>query len=314
MDINSILEGYNNLNEGIDDTNAGNLHNYNILKSNADSQEESKTHWAEGLVGGKTVQALSNATSYATKGALARIPVVADVAKTAKTITKTPEELLALQRTALQARRLAGRAIASETVGGAEATTVMPARAGVTGLKLGAGVGAGAEAGASGAKAGLTATQLASKTPEELLALAKTAGGTGARLAQVADVLGKGGAVLGAGIGVYDAIRDIDDDFTGHFHISLHGDNTQEKAGDLGNMIGGGLDAVGLATGQPELLLAGAIAGGIGALLNLWGGHKDHEQVKQPPKPPVVSNVKVPDFASMGMVQNHMNNIKQMVN
>jgi len=124
--------------------------------------------------------------------------------------------------------------------------------------------------------------------------------------------LSKGGSVLGIGMGAYDVGEDIYNDIKNK-KIGITGNNWQEKMGHVGEEISGGLDAAGLALG-PEFLLAGAVVGGVSEIMNLWGGSKDHEGVPEPPKPVVESNVAPPNFAALGMVQNHNNNIKQFTN
>ena len=125
-------------------------------------------------------------------------------------------------------------------------------------------------------------------------------------------VMSKGGSVLGVGMGVYDVGEDIYNDIKNK-KIGITGNNWQEKLGHVGEEISGGLDAAGLALG-PEFMLAGAVVGGVSEIFNLWGGSKDHQGVPEPPKPVVESNVTPPNFAALGMVQNHNNNIKQFTN
>ena len=124
--------------------------------------------------------------------------------------------------------------------------------------------------------------------------------------------MSKGGSVLGVGMGVYDVGEDIYNDIKNK-KIGITGNNWQEKLGHVGEEISGGLDAAGLALG-PEFMLAGAVVGGVSEIFNLWGGSKDHQGVPEPPKPVVESNVTPPNFAALGMVQNHNNNIKQFTN
>ncbi len=124
--------------------------------------------------------------------------------------------------------------------------------------------------------------------------------------------LSKGGSVLGVGLGVYDVGEDIYNDAK-NGKIGITGNNWQEKMGHVGEEISGGLDALGLALG-PEFMLAGAVVGGVSEIMNLWGGSKDHEGVPLPPKPVSESLIKPPNFAALGMVQNHNNNIKQFTN
>lgn len=139
---------------------------------------------------------------------------------------------------------------------------------------------------------------------------------TGGRLASAAKstvgVLSKGGAAFGVGMGVFDVGEDIYNDVKNK-SIGITGDNWQEKAGHVGEEISGALDAAGLALG-PEFMLAGALVGGASELLNIWGGSKDHEGVPEPPPPVVEQNVTPPNLAQLGMVQNHINNIKQFTN
>ena len=139
---------------------------------------------------------------------------------------------------------------------------------------------------------------------------------TGGRLAAAAKTtvgaLSKGGAAFGVGLGLYDVGANIVDDVQ-KGKIGISGNNWQEKLGTVGEEISGGLDAAGLALG-PEFLLAGAVVGGASELLNIWGGKKDHEGVPEPPPPVVEQNVAPPNLAQLGMVQNHINNIKQFTN
>ena len=125
--------------------------------------------------------------------------------------------------------------------------------------------------------------------------------------------LSKGGSVLGIGMGVYDVGEDIYNDIKNK-KIGITGNNWQEKMGHVGEEISGGLDAAGLALG-PEFLLAGAVVGGVSAILN-WYGHKKEKQGVKDAKPPapVIQHPPPPNFSRIGMVQQHNNNINQMVN
>jgi len=136
---------------------------------------------------------------------------------------------------------------------------------------------------------------------------------TGSKLAEVGKsavgALSKGGAVFGVGLGLYDVGKNIYEDIKNK-NVSISGNNWQEKLGTVGEEVSAGLDAAGLALG-PEFLLAGALVGGVSEIFNIWGGEKDHEGVPEPPPPVVEQKVTPPNLAQLGMVQNHINNIKQ---
>lgn len=170
----------------------------------------------------------------------------------------------------------------------------------------------------SGARTGTKAFKAATagvETGTEAVEGLSTAAKIGAGVGKLASAAGTAGAVLGVAQGGYDAVNDVINDFkTGHITLGGPHSNTEEKVSDFGQMVGGGLDAVGLATGQPEILLAGAVVGGISDIINFFGHKKEHEEVPQPKKPPVQANVALPNFGQMGMVQNHVNNINAMVN
>lgn len=169
----------------------------------------------------------------------------------------------------------------------------------------------GTRTGTKAFKAATAGVEAGTEAVEGLSATAKIASGLG----KVASAAGTAGAVVGVAQGGYDMVNDIINDFkTGHITLGGANSNTEEKVSDVGQMVGGGLDAVGLATGQPELLLAGAVVGGISDIISFFGHKKAHEEVPEPSKPPVVENVALPNFGQMGMVQNHVNNIKAMVN
>jgi hypothetical protein len=154
-----------------------------------------------------------------------------------------------------------------------------------------------------------------SKTGSSLINAGETAAevaGDVGKFAKVTGGLAKGSAAFGVGLGLYDIGKNVVEDVQ-KGQIGISGNNWQEKLGTVGEELSGGLDAAGLALG-PEFLLAGAVVGGAAELLNIWGGEKDHEGVPEPP-PPVVEQEKAPpNLAQLGMVQNHINNIKQFTN
>ena len=132
------------------------------------------------------------------------------------------------------------------------------------------------------------------------------------KLAKVTGALAKGSAAFGVGLGLYDVGKNVVEDVQ-KGKIGISGNNWQEKLGTVGEEFSGGLDAAGLALG-PEFLLAGAVVGGVSEIFNIWGGEKDHEGVPEPPKPLVEQQQAPPNLAQLGMVQNHINNIKQFTN
>lgn len=155
----------------------------------------------------------------------------------------------------------------------------------------------------------------ASKTGSSLINAGETAAeaaGDVGKFAKLTGGLAKGSAAFGVGLGLYDVGKNIVEDVQ-KGQIGISGNNWQEKLGTVGEELSGGLDAAGLALG-PEFLLAGAVVGGAAELLNIWGGKKDHEGVPQPPPPVVEKDVAPPNLAQLGMVQNHINNIKQFTN
>tara|TARA_R100001509_G_C4862787_1_gene213978 strand:- start:782 stop:1564 length:783 start_codon:yes stop_codon:yes gene_type:complete len=140
---------------------------------------------------------------------------------------------------------------------------------------------------------------------------AEVAGDVG-KFAKLTGGLAKGSAAFGVGMGLYDIGKNIVEDVQNK-KVSISGNNWQEKFGTVSEEISGGLDAAGLALG-PEFLLAGAVVGGVGEIMNIWGGEKDHQGVPEPPKPVVEQEKAAPNLAQLGMVQNHINNIKQFTN
>jgi hypothetical protein len=184
------------------------------------------------------------------------------------------------------------------------------AKAGEEGIELDD-LSSGARTGTKAFKAATAGVEAGTEAVEGLSATAKIASGLG----KVASAAGTAGAVVGVAQGGYDVVNDIINDVkTGHITLGGPNSNTEEKVSDVGQMVGGGLDALGLATGQPEILLAGAVVGGISDIISFFGHKKAHEEVPPPAKPPVVENVALPNFGQMGMVQNHVNNISAMVN
>lgn len=160
-----------------------------------------------------------------------------------------------------------------------------------------------------------TAGADASKTGSSLVNAGEVAADVGAdvgKLAKFTGGLAKGSAAFGVGMGLYDVGKNIVEDVQNK-KIGISGNNWQEKLGTVGEEISGGLDAAGLALG-PEFLLAGAVVGGVSEIFNIWGGKEDHEGVPEPPKPVVEQDVTPPNLAQLGMVQNHVNNIKQFTN
>ncbi len=154
-----------------------------------------------------------------------------------------------------------------------------------------------------------------SKTGSSLVNAGEVAADVAGDVSKVAKFTGglaKGSAAFGVGMGIYDIGKNIVEDVQ-KGQIGISGNNWQEKLGTVGEELSGGLDAAGLALG-PEFLLAGAVVGGASELLNIWGGEKDHEGVPEPPKPVVEQDVAPPNLAQLGMVQNHINNIKQFTN
>jgi hypothetical protein len=184
------------------------------------------------------------------------------------------------------------------------------AKAGEEGIELDD-LSSGARTGTKAFRAATAGVEAGTEAVEGLSVGAKIASGLG----KVASAAGTTGAVVGVAQGGYDVVNDIINDFkTGHITLGGQHSNTEEKVSDVGQMIGGGLDAFGLATGQPEILLAGAVVGGISDIISFFGHKKAHEEVPEPSKPPVEENVALPNFGQMGMVQNHVNNISAMVN
>lgn len=154
-----------------------------------------------------------------------------------------------------------------------------------------------------------------SKTGSSLVNAGEVGAEVGADVGKFAKITGglaKGSAVFGVGLGLYDVGKNIVEDVQ-KGQIGISGNNWQEKLGTIGEEFSGALDGAGLALG-PEFLLAGAVVGGAAELLNIWGGEKDHEGVPEPPKPVVEQDVAPPNLAQLGMVQNHINNIKQFTN
>jgi len=206
--------------------------------------------------------------------------IISGISSTAKSLAEKQEEAAK----AAKASKLAG----ATGEGDIELTAV-------------AGTGEAAE-GAGEAASALSEVGNVAATGGKLAAAGKTAIGA----------LSKGGAAFGVGLGLYDIGENIVDDISNK-KIGVTGNNWQEKLGTVGEEISGGLDAAGLAFG-PEFLLAGAVVGGAAEILNIWGGKKDHEGVPEPPPPVQEQNVSPPNLAQLGMVQNHINNIKQYAN
>jgi len=125
------------------------------------------------------------------------------------------------------------------------------------------------------------------------------------------ELASKAGSVVGAAEGAWDLGKNIYEDIRDK-NVHISGDNWQEKTSTVLGEIGGALDGASLVAG-PEMLVAGALFQGVGEVMNIWGGSKDNNDVPEPPPPVLSTDVQPPSFATLGMVQNHNNNIKQFL-
>lgn len=222
------------------------------------------------------------------KGLISKGKATQDIVSGVSTTAKELNEKATAAAKAAKASKLAGGAGEGAEI---ELTTMSD---------LGKSVAAGADASKTGSSL-VNAGEVGLETAGDVGKLAKFTGG-----------LAKGSAAFGVGLGLYDVGNNIYEDIKNK-KVGISGNNWQEKVGTIGEEFSGGLDAAGIALG-PEFLLAGAVVGGVSEIMNIWGGEKDHEGVPEPPKPVVEQDVSPPNLAQLGMVQNHINNIKQFTN
>ncbi len=161
---------------------------------------------------------------------------------------------------------------------------------------------AAAKAGGAVVETSADAARLATRSGRFLAGASKLGGGA-------VELASKAGAVAGAAEGAWDLGKNIYEDVKDK-NVHITGDNWQEKTSTVLGEIGGALDGASL-LGGPELLVAGAAFQGLGEVMDIWGGTKDNNGVPEPPKPVPANDIQPPSFATLGMVQNHNNNIKQ---
>jgi hypothetical protein len=328
MDVNAILNQYTDINQHIDDLNKANKIDFDTKMGTAQGEE-----FVKGLISkGKATQDVISGISSSAQGIVDKAAKAAKAAKASKLAGGVGEGAeLELQAIGT------GSKVAKVTSAIQEATAGRLASAATSAIQEATATGGQLASAATSAIQEVAATggQLASAVKSTVGVLSqgvKGTGGvaeaanvlsdvgniaaTGGRLAAAAKTtvgaLSKGGAAFGVGLGLYDVGANIVQDVQ-KGKIDISGNNWQEKLGTVGEEISGGLDAAGLALG-PEFLLAGAVVGGAAEILNIWGGKKDHEGVPEPPPPVVEQNVSPPNLAQLGMVQNHINNIKQFTN
>ena len=307
MDVNEILGQYTDINQHIDDLNKANKIDFDTKMGTAQGQE-----FVKGLISkGKATQDVISGISSSAQGIVDKAAKAAKAAKASKLAGGVGEgaeiQLQAIGTGSKVAK--AASAIQEVTAGRlASAATSAIQEVTATGGQL-----ASAAKGVVGALSkGTGGVTEAANVLSEVGNIAATGGRLAAAAKTTVGALSKGGAAFGVGLGLYDVGANIVDDVQ-KGKIGISGNNWQEKLGTVGEEISGGLDAAGLALG-PEFLLAGAVVGGASELLNIWGGKKDHEGVPEPPPPVVEQNVAPPNLAQLGMVQNHINNIKQFTN
>ena len=307
MDVNEILGQYTDINQHIDDLNKANKIDFDTKMGTAQGQE-----FVKGLISkGKATQDVISGISSSAQGIVDKAAKAAKAAKASKLAGGVGEgaeiQLQAIGTGSKVAK--AASAIQEVTAGRlASAATSAIQEVTATGGQL-----ASAAKGVVGALSkGTGGVTEAANVLSDVGNIAATGGRLAAAAKTTVGALSKGGAAFGVGLGLYDVGANIVDDVQ-KGKIGISGNNWQEKLGTVGEEISGGLDAAGLALG-PEFLLAGAVVGGASELLNIWGGKKDHEGVPEPPPPVVEQNVAPPNLAQLGMVQNHINNIKQFTN
>lgn len=96
----------------------------------------------------------------------------------------------------------------------------------------------------------------------------------------------------------------------------FYGENTGDKVGNFMNEIGSGADLLGVATGDPLLVLAGTGLGAIGGLVSdvseLFGHHKSQEQPPPPPPPPIPQSTQVNLAGTTGLVQAQPSTLREV--
>ena len=94
-----------------------------------------------------------------------------------------------------------------------------------------------------------------------------------------AETIGKvGGAVIGAGYGAVNLGEDIDNAIKNHGNPFKKGASWEDDANNVGQVIGGISDVVGLVPGLEWVAGVGNLVSGVGSLLNMFGDHKKNDQ------------------------------------
>lgn len=125
----------------------------------------------------------------------------------------------------------------------------------------------------------------------------ETAGGLG-KLAK--GVMKTGGALFSAGMfanDVYDQVKDKE---------FFYGDNAGDKVGNFMNELGSGADLMGVATGDPLLVLGGVGLGAVGSIVSdiseLVSGVKKNKDEQNKTPPPQIQAPASSNLAGTGMV------------
>jgi hypothetical protein len=117
-----------------------------------------------------------------------------------------------------------------------------------------------------------------------------------------------GGALFSAtmlGSDIYDQVKS---------KSVFYGENTGDKVGNFMNEIGSGADLLGVATGDPLLVMAGVGLGAVGGLVSdiseLFGHHKQQEAPPPPPPKVVQAPTQVNLAGAGGIVQSQPSTLR----
>ncbi len=147
-----------------------------------------------------------------------------------------------------------------------------------------------------------TAESSAESTAEQIESTAEEVGeetaSIGSKIAK--NVAKVGGALFSAGqlgTDVYDQVKD---------HQFFYGVNTGDKVGNFMNELGSGADLLGVATGDPLLVLAGVGVGAVGSIVSdvseLFSGEKKEKAQDEKPPPVQISAPASSNLAGSGQI------------
>jgi len=96
----------------------------------------------------------------------------------------------------------------------------------------------------------------------------------------------------------------------------FYGENAGDKVGNFMNELGSGADLLGVATGDPLLVLAGVGVGAVGGLVSdiseLFGHHKTEQAPPPPPPKLVAAPAQINLAGTIGLVQSQPSTLRQI--